>query len=152
MENVVSVPGAAVIANDLPPEEQQQEDVQHEEQHQDEGDVEMDHSPIEEEEQSTQIPLDEPRTQAASRSSRPITTTFRRDPNIARASARRKLLMEINQSHEAGQFYVDVVPPDKAVYNRALHQICEQEIEVDAFSSRSHYRIRGPATGLRDTP
>ena len=55
----------------------------------------------------------------------PATATLRRDPNLPRGEARQKLLKEINQSHEGGQFYVDVMPPTNARNERALHHICE---------------------------
>ena len=64
----------------------------------------------------------------------PPTVTFRRDPNLNRGEARQKLLKEINQSHEGGQFYVDIVPAMYAKGETTLYQLCEKEIDVDAFS------------------
>ena len=64
----------------------------------------------------------------------PPIATFRRDPNLNRGVARQKLLREINQSHVGGQFYVDVLPAMNATGEGTLYQLCEREIDVDAFS------------------
>jgi hypothetical protein len=88
MQTDASDIGGVDNTNDLPPEEQDHDDQ----------DVEMEHSTAAEDQQSTG----------------PTTVTFRRDPNLPRGAARQKLLKDINQSHEAGQFYVDVVPPANA--------------------------------------
>ena len=90
--------------DDLPPEEQ----------HHDGQDVEMGHVSTAEDQMDDAPP----------------TATFRRDPNLPRGEARQMLLKEINQSHEGGQFYVDVMPPTNARDKRALHHICEKEIYV----------------------
>jgi hypothetical protein len=103
--------GDADTTGDLPPEEQQHDDIQPEEHLHDDQDVELGQSPTADDEQSTQIPVDEPQVQPDPGSIGPTTATFRRDPNLPRGEARQTLLKEINQSHEAGQFYVDVVPP-----------------------------------------
>ena len=83
------------------------DDLSSEEQRHDDQDVDMGQAPIAKT-QTEEVP--------------PV-VTFRRDLNISRGEARQKLLKEINQSHEGGQFYVDIVPPMNAKGETTLYQI-----------------------------